>query len=114
MIHPTAIINENVSIEPDVEIGPYSIVHSGVKIGSGTKIGSHCEIGVETELAKSKELNIGKNSIILLFNNASPYHLHSFPYCLITSEIVIPFSSSIAESHSQTFLSHMNGDGPKS
>jgi acetyltransferase-like isoleucine patch superfamily enzyme len=64
MIHPTAIINENVSIEPDVEIGPYSIVHSGAKIASGTKIGSHCEIGVETELAKSKELNIGKNSII--------------------------------------------------
>ena len=64
MIHPTAIVNKSVILESGIEIGPYTIIHRGVKIGKGTRIGSHCEIGIQSELARSTELSIAENSII--------------------------------------------------
>ncbi len=44
MIHATAVIEKNAEIAPDVEIGPYSVVEAGVRIGNGTRIGSHVVI----------------------------------------------------------------------
>ncbi len=43
-IHPTAILDGNVQIEDDVEIGPYTIITGDVKIGRGTKIGARVTI----------------------------------------------------------------------
>lgn len=64
MIHDTAIVSKESDIAKNVIIGPYSIIHAGVKIGKNTSIGSHCEIGVHTRLASKKELVIGANSTI--------------------------------------------------
>ena len=41
MIHPTAIIDADAEIGPDVAIGPYAIVRGNVTIGAGTEIGPY-------------------------------------------------------------------------
>ena len=41
MIHPTAIIDAEAEIGPDVTIGPYAIVRGNVTIGAGTEIGPY-------------------------------------------------------------------------
>jgi len=41
MIHPTAIIDADAEIGPDVTIGPYAIVRGNVTIGAGTEIGPY-------------------------------------------------------------------------
>ncbi len=41
MIHPTAIIDADAEIGPDVSIGPYAIVRGNVTIGAGTEIGPY-------------------------------------------------------------------------
>ncbi|SMC49275.1 acyl-[acyl-carrier-protein]--UDP-N-acetylglucosamine O-acyltransferase [Desulfocicer vacuolatum DSM 3385] len=41
MIHPTAIIDADAEIGPDVTIGPYAIVKGNVTIGAGTEIGPY-------------------------------------------------------------------------
>lgn len=61
---PAAWISPDAVIEEDVEIGPCTIVHSGVRIGRGTKVGGFCELGIPTDLATSKGLSIGANSVI--------------------------------------------------
>ena len=38
MIHPTAIVDPKAELASGVEIGPYSIIGPGVRIGSGTRI----------------------------------------------------------------------------
>jgi acyl-[acyl-carrier-protein]--UDP-N-acetylglucosamine O-acyltransferase len=43
-IHPTAIIEGEVEIGEDVEIGPYTYISGKVKIGRGTRIGPYCVI----------------------------------------------------------------------
>jgi len=44
-IHPTAIIDDSVSLGSDVEIGPYVVIKNDTVVGNGTKIDSHCIIG---------------------------------------------------------------------
>lgn len=44
-IHPTAVIENGVSIGNNVTIGPFSIIYPNTVIGDNTKIGSHCTIG---------------------------------------------------------------------
>ena len=41
MIHPTAIIDADAEIGPDVTIGPYAIVRGNVTIGAGTEVGPY-------------------------------------------------------------------------
>lgn len=41
MIHPTAIIDADAEIGPDVTIGPYAIVRGNVTIGAGSEIGPY-------------------------------------------------------------------------
>ncbi len=69
MIHPTAIIHKGAAIDPDVEIGAYSIIGENVSIGSGTVIGPHVVIDGRT--------TIGKNNRIFHFASigAIPQHL---------------------------------------
>lgn len=44
MIHPTAIIDPQADLAPDVQIGAYSVIGDHVSIGSGTVIGPHVVI----------------------------------------------------------------------
>jgi UDP-N-acetylglucosamine acyltransferase len=41
MIHATAIVDSGAKLAPDVAVGPYSIIGSGVEIGEGSWIGAH-------------------------------------------------------------------------
>lgn len=51
MIHPTAIISPEATLDPSVVVGPYVVIEGAVEIGAGTKIDSHsilkgpCRIG---------------------------------------------------------------------
>lgn len=40
-IHPTAIIDSRAELDVDVEVGPYSVIGPGVRVGARTRIGSH-------------------------------------------------------------------------
>lgn len=51
-IHGTAVVDPAAELDEDVEVGPYSIVGSQVKIGRGTKIRSHVVLEGNTTLGK--------------------------------------------------------------
>jgi len=40
-IHPTAIVDAKAELHESVEVGPYSVIGAGVRIGAGSWIGSH-------------------------------------------------------------------------
>lgn len=40
-IHPTAIVDADAELHETVEVGPYSIIGPGVRVGAGTWIGPH-------------------------------------------------------------------------
>ena len=48
MIHPTAIIAENVELGINVKIGPFSIIERDVKIGDNCIIGNNVTIACDT------------------------------------------------------------------
>lgn len=50
MIHPSAQIASDAELSEDVVVGPFSVIHSGVKIGARTRVGSHCVIGEGTQI----------------------------------------------------------------
>lgn len=64
MIHPTAFVDESVSIPSDVEVGPFTVIYENVELGPGTRIGSHCSIGEPTMLANGRPLVIGEGAQI--------------------------------------------------
>ena len=43
-IHSSAIVSKKAKLETDVEVGPYTVIGDGVKIGQGTRIASFCVI----------------------------------------------------------------------
>lgn len=49
-IHPTSIIDARAELGSDVEIGPYSVIGAGVKIGNGSRIHAHAVIQGRTTL----------------------------------------------------------------
>ena len=51
-IHPTALVDPRAELEEDVEVGPYSIIGRGVKVGKGTSIRSHVVIEGNTTLGR--------------------------------------------------------------
>jgi UDP-N-acetylglucosamine acyltransferase len=51
-IHATAILGKDVSLEKDVAIGPYCIVHDGARIKKGTRLISHVVIEGRTEIGE--------------------------------------------------------------
>jgi len=59
MIHPTAIVHPTAVIGENVEIGPFSIVEENVKVGNGCKIGSHVRIGSRTTLGENNHIYHG-------------------------------------------------------
>jgi UDP-N-acetylglucosamine acyltransferase len=76
-IHSSAVIDDNVHIGRDVEIGPYSIIEKGVTIGDGTIIESHVRIGCWTTLGKKCRIHhgasIGSIPQDLKFKNTKSY-----------------------------------------
>ena len=52
-IHSTAIIDPRAELDTEVEVGAYSIIGAGVKIGKGSKIHSHVVIQGRTMLGEA-------------------------------------------------------------
>lgn len=52
-VHPTAIIDPGAELAGHVEVGPYSVIGAGVKIGKGSKIHSHASIQGRTTLGEN-------------------------------------------------------------
>ena len=44
-VHPTAVLEDGVSVGPDAAIGPFVHLQRDARIGSGARIGSHASIG---------------------------------------------------------------------
>jgi UDP-N-acetylglucosamine acyltransferase len=70
-IHPTAIIENNVEIGPDCEIGAYAVVKEFTRLGARNRIFEHAVIGGEPQDVKFKGeisyLEIGDDNIIREF-----------------------------------------------
>jgi UDP-N-acetylglucosamine acyltransferase len=70
-IHSTAIIEDNVEIGPDCEIGAYAVVKQFTKIGARNRIFEHAVIGGEPQDIKFKGersyLEIGDDNLIREF-----------------------------------------------
>ena len=55
-IHPTALIDESVSIGQEVSVGPYTVVGRGVTLHDHCIIGAHCVIGDGCQIGAYSEL----------------------------------------------------------
>ncbi len=55
-IHPTAIIEPGAELADDVEVGAYTLVGSGVKVGAGSIIGPHCVVRGLTEIGAGNRI----------------------------------------------------------
>lgn len=51
-IHPTAIVDSQASIGPDVSIGAYSVIEAGAIIGQGSRLGPHTVVGRSAVLGR--------------------------------------------------------------
>lgn len=56
-IHPTAIIDGDVTIAEGVEIGPYCLIQGKVKIGAGTIVEAHATVGCRSSVVTLGEKN---------------------------------------------------------
>jgi len=70
-IHPTAVIEDNVEIGPDCEIGAYAVIKRFTRIGARNRIFEHTVIGGEPQDVKFKGeesyLEIGDDNLIREF-----------------------------------------------
>jgi len=55
-IHQTALINRQAEIDSDVEIGPYSVIGAGVRIGQQTRVASHVVIEGRTSVGQGNTI----------------------------------------------------------
>jgi UDP-3-O-[3-hydroxymyristoyl] glucosamine N-acyltransferase len=108
-IHRTAVIHPSAKIADNVEVGPFSIIHSNVSVASGAKIGAYCELGVKSSLGDGSPLVIGKNSIIR--SHAVFYESSSFGANLVTGHRVTVRENTIAGENLQIgTLGDIQGD----
>jgi UDP-N-acetylglucosamine acyltransferase len=56
LIHETAIVSSDTSIDPSVSIGPYTVIEGGVQIGADSEIGSHCFIKGPTTIGERNRI----------------------------------------------------------
>jgi len=70
-IHPTAIIEDNVEIGPDCEIGAYAVIKRFTRIGARNRIFEHAVVGGEPQDVKFRGepsyLEIGDDNLIREF-----------------------------------------------
>ncbi|MBB3103716.1 UDP-3-O-[3-hydroxymyristoyl] glucosamine N-acyltransferase [Azomonas macrocytogenes] len=55
-IHPTAVVADDVQIDPTASIGPYVVIEPGVWIGPEVVIGAHCFIGARCRIGEGGRL----------------------------------------------------------
>jgi UDP-N-acetylglucosamine acyltransferase len=53
IIHPTAVVEENVQLDDDVVVGPYCVVGNGVSIGAGTVLDARVVITGRTTIGRN-------------------------------------------------------------
>ncbi len=68
-IHPTAIIEGDVELEEDVQVGPYSLIRGKVRIGRGTIIGAR--VSIKGVVSIGQECRIYDGAVI----GEEPQHL---------------------------------------
>ncbi|HEU4622935.1 MAG TPA: acyl-ACP--UDP-N-acetylglucosamine O-acyltransferase [Burkholderiaceae bacterium] len=61
-IHPTAIVEAGAELDDDVQIGPYTLVGSRVRIGRGSRVDSHCVLAGDTTIGRDNHIH-SHNSI---------------------------------------------------
>ncbi|WP_394789354.1 acyl-ACP--UDP-N-acetylglucosamine O-acyltransferase [Rhodoferax sp.] len=61
LIHATALVDPQATLDPTVSVGPYTVIGPHVKIGAGTTVGPHCVIEGHT--------TIGRDNRIFQFNS---------------------------------------------
>jgi UDP-N-acetylglucosamine acyltransferase len=70
-IHPTAIVEDNVEIGPDCEIGAYAVIKQFTRIGARNRIFEHAIVGGEPQDVKfhgeQSYLEIGDDNVIREF-----------------------------------------------
>lgn len=62
MIHPTAIIDKNAILGENIDIGPYSVIESGVQLGRAVKIAPYVHLKGNTYIGDNTF--IGSGSVI--------------------------------------------------
>lgn len=62
MIHPTALVSKKAQLEPDVNVGAFTVIGDNVRIDKGTSIGTHCVIEGHTRIGK--ECGIFSGSVV--------------------------------------------------
>ncbi len=87
-IDRTAIINPKAELDSDVEVGPYSVIGAGVKIGKGTKIYAHAVVEGRT--------SIGQNNTVFQFASVGSIP-QDLKYKGEASELVIGNHNTIRE-----------------
>ncbi len=55
-VHPTAIIDPQATLAPDVVVGAYSVIEGEVRIGAGTRIGPHVVIKGPTRIGAENHI----------------------------------------------------------
>ncbi|MCU0726838.1 MAG: acyl-ACP--UDP-N-acetylglucosamine O-acyltransferase [Planctomycetes bacterium] len=58
-IHPTAIVHPSAVLGEDVEIGPYVVIEEDVRIGRGTSLMARAYIGKHTTLGEENKVHVG-------------------------------------------------------
>lgn len=53
IIHPTAVVEENVQLDDDVVVGPYCVVGNGVSIGAGTILDARVVVTGHTTIGRN-------------------------------------------------------------
>ncbi|MEJ2139592.1 MAG: acyl-ACP--UDP-N-acetylglucosamine O-acyltransferase [Gammaproteobacteria bacterium] len=56
MIHATAIVSPEASLDATVTVGPYTIIEKGVRVGAGTVIGPHCVLKGRTTVGENNQI----------------------------------------------------------
>ena len=59
MKHPTALIHPDAILADDIEIGPYAVIEGAARIGSGCIIQAHAIIGAQVEIGERNEIGHG-------------------------------------------------------
>ena len=57
MIHPSAVVDRGAELQPDVEVGPFSVIGPGVVLGAGTRVGSHVVIEGPTRIGERNRIH---------------------------------------------------------
>lgn len=56
MIHPTAIIDPDADLHPEVEVGPFTVIGAEVSIGRGCRIGPHAVIKGPARIGEDNQI----------------------------------------------------------